>query len=608
MKKIFLIILLFISFISVFAQKPGVKFYLNNGTSKTYILEDIGTMTFIKNLNNVMLMTVYTKDLTKDSYPTSAIDSISFESTKNIVTSLIVNLNDQTFNLYLIDNLDSIIFTQAITPNITSISPVTARIGEVIKISGSGFGTAKGTGFVSFTGSKGREYSDWNDNEISVKVPAGAITGKLSVTANSIKSNEVDFTLNSTPVITNIDPSSFEGGTIITINGLGFGSTKDASQVIFGTIPASEYPSWSDTRIQVKVPTNAITGKLYVKMNSNNSNLVDYIIAVTPNITSIAPTSFAIGSTVTINGTNFGATRGTSNVSFNGVNATVFTSWNNTKIVCKVPTGVTAGFLSVTVNSVMSNEVLFTIVTPIETVLIPAGTFKMGNTGPYSGIIMIQEVPVHNVTISSDFYMSKYEINQSTYTSLVGTNPSNHKGPDYPVERINWFDAVSFCNKLSDRDGYTKCYKINGNNVTCDWTANGWRLPTEAEWEYACKAGTSTDFYNGNNESDLDQIAWHSGNSGDSTHLPGQKKPNKFGLYDILGNVFEWVWDWSGTYSGGNETDPTGPSSGSIKLCRGGSWHNGMANGMSRSSFRGWMDTPSLYSSTMGIRVVRLAN
>jgi formylglycine-generating enzyme required for sulfatase activity len=286
-----------------------------------------------------------------------------------------------------------------------------------------------------------------------------------------------------------------------------------------------------------------VSGKLSVKVNSINSNLVDYTIAVTPKITSIAPTSFAIGSTVTINGTNFGATRGTSNVSFNGINATTFTSWSNTKIVCKVPTGVTTGLLSVTVNAVTSNEVLFTIVTPIETVLIPAGTFKMGNTGPYSGIIMIQEVPVHNVTISRDFYMSKYEIIQELYLSLVGTNPSNLKRPDHPVERINWFDAVAFCNKLSDRDGYTKCYKINGSNVTCDWDANGWRLPTEAEWEYACKAGTSTDFYNGNNESDLDQIAWHSGNSGDSTHVPGLKKPNKFGLYDILGNVFEWVWD-----------------------------------------------------------------
>jgi formylglycine-generating enzyme len=230
----------------------------------------------------------------------------------------------------------------------------------------------------------------------------------------------------------------------------------------------------------------------------------------------------------------------------------------------------------------------------------------MGNTGPYSGIIMIPEIPVHQVTISHSFYMSKYEIQQSLYSSLMGTNPSNFKGMDLPVERINWYDAVTFCNRLSDRDGYTKCYTINGTNVTCDWNANGWRLPTEAEWEYACKAGTSSDFYSGNIESDLASIAWYSGNSNDSTHIPGLKKPNKWGLYDIIGNVFEWVWDWRGDYSGGSVTGPTGPASGTVKIIRGGSWHNGMVNGMSRSSFRGWMDTPSLWSSTNGIRVVRI--
>jgi formylglycine-generating enzyme required for sulfatase activity len=221
-------------------------------------------------------------------------------------------------------------------------------------------------------------------------------------------------------------------------------------------------------------------------------------------------------------------------------------------------------------------------------------------------MIFIPETPVHNVTISRSFYMSKFEITQSLYKSLVGSNPSNFKDDSLPVERISWYDAVAFCNKLSDRDGYTKCYTISGNSVTCDWDANGWRLPTEAEWEYACKAGSTTDFYNGNNENDLAQIAWYSGNSNDSTHVGGQKKPNKFGLYDMLGNVFEWVWDWKGNYSG-SETDPTGPSSGSVKIIRGGSWHNGLVNGMCRSSFRGWEDNPAGHSSTDGIRVVRLS-
>ena len=233
----------------------------------------------------------------------------------------------------------------------------------------------------------------------------------------------------------------------------------------------------------------------------------------------------------------------------------------------------------------------------------------MGNTGGYFGTDP-NEALVHKVTISQSFYMSKYEVQQILYKSVMATNPSNFKGDYLPVERVSWYMAVDFCNKLSERDGFQKCYNINGS---CDWTANGYRLPTEAEWEYACKAGTTTDFYTGNLtiatecepiEKKIDSIGWYCGNANDSTHIPGLKKPNKYGLYDIIANVWELCWDWLGNYTSDAVIDPKGPSSGTMKVARGGSWHN--SPGMSRAAMRGFADTPDMQSSTIGLRLVRI--
>jgi formylglycine-generating enzyme required for sulfatase activity len=226
----------------------------------------------------------------------------------------------------------------------------------------------------------------------------------------------------------------------------------------------------------------------------------------------------------------------------------------------------------------------------IESVLIPAGTFQMGNTGAYSG--ESDEKPVHSVTISRAFRMSKYEVTQSQWKTVMNTDPSDFKGNNLPVESVSWYGAVDFCNKLSDRDGLTRCYTINGTDVTCSWSANGWRLPTEAEWEYACKAGTTTDFYSGSLtnvycsplDENLDKIGWYCGNENTKTRDVGQKEPNAFGLYDMSGNVWEWCWDWYSSYSNTSVTDPTGASTGSRRVLRGGSWSNGA--GSCRSSSR----------------------
>jgi formylglycine-generating enzyme required for sulfatase activity len=242
-------------------------------------------------------------------------------------------------------------------------------------------------------------------------------------------------------------------------------------------------------------------------------------------------------------------------------------------------------------------------------VFIPAGTFEMGNRGTFSGLSW--EKPVHTVTISRDFLMSKYEVTQKQYEEVMGTNPSNFKGENLPVETVSWYDAVEYCNKLSEKEGLDKCYSGSGTSIECDWNANGYRLPTEAEWEYAAKAGTITDFYSGNLMNDacspidgnLDSIGWYCGNSGNITQEVGQKAPNPFGLYDMSGNVYEWCWNRYADYTNTPETDPKGPAAmSSYRVIRGGSLENSAF--LCRSAIR---YTYFVYNSgrSIGFRVVR---
>ena len=248
---------------------------------------------------------------------------------------------------------------------------------------------------------------------------------------------------------------------------------------------------------------------------------------------------------------------------------------------------------------------------PIGFVLIKAGSFRTGNTGSYLGYV--DETPIHQVTITSDFFIAKYEVTQKQYESIMGSNPSYFKGEEQPVETVTWINAIYYCNKLSERDGLIKCYTINGTNVKCDWIANGYRLPTEAEWEYACKAGTSNDFYNGflTNEycfpldSCLDEIGWYCGNYGSSTHDVGLKLPNAFGLYDMHGNVWEYCWDWYGNYDEKVAYDPQGADTGQGRVIRGGAWIDHTKN--CRSSVR-YADFPTDYEkfkNKYGFRLVR---
>ncbi|MDR2019195.1 MAG: formylglycine-generating enzyme family protein, partial [Treponema sp.] len=222
-------------------------------------------------------------------------------------------------------------------------------------------------------------------------------------------------------------------------------------------------------------------------------------------------------------------------------------------------------------------------------VFVEGGTFQMGSPASEAG--RRNDETQHQVRVSS-FYMGKYEVTQAEYESVMGTNPSYFKGANFPVENVSWYDAVEYCNRLSQREGLTPAYTRNGDNVTWNRNAEGYRLPTEAEWEYACRAGTTTPFNTGNNISvniaNYDgNYPYNNGSKGvyrQKTVAAGSLPPNAWGLYEMHGNVWEWCWDWYGAYAADAQTDPVGPVTGADGVGRGGFW-GGTAQGL-RSAFR----------------------
>jgi len=195
------------------------------------------------------------------------------------------------------------------------------------------------------------------------------------------------------------------------------------------------------------------------------------------------------------------------------------------------------------------------------------------------------ESPAHEVTLTTPFHMSTHEVTQEQYQQVMGVNPSHFKGPRLPVEMVSWEDAVAFCKKVSEKTGQTV------------------RLPTEAEWEHACRAGTTTMYYTGDTKADLDRVAWYGANSKETTHPVGQKAANAWGLHDMHGNVWEWCLDLGQEYcSPAAAVDPQGPSDGQYRVVRGGSWHFDDA-GYCRSASRLGYD-PGYRDPRFGFRVV----
>jgi len=231
----------------------------------------------------------------------------------------------------------------------------------------------------------------------------------------------------------------------------------------------------------------------------------------------------------------------------------------------------------------------------IKMILIPAGHFMMGSERD------IDTKPVAKVSVDA-FYMDATEVTQEIYEKIIEENPSRILGRKDPVEQVTWLDAIKFCNARSKREGLEVCYDMETR--TCNFEANGYRLPTEAEWEYACRAGEEGNYYFGSDPGKLKANGWFKGNSRNRHHSVGMKAPNAFGLYDMSGNVAEWVADWWDpmAYHSSAERNPAGPSRGEYRVTRGGSYADA-APSLSATA-RGF-HTPTRGSEIIGFRCVQ---
>ena len=215
-------------------------------------------------------------------------------------------------------------------------------------------------------------------------------------------------------------------------------------------------------------------------------------------------------------------------------------------------------------------------------VYVSGGTFTMGGTSEQGSDAKSDEKPTHSVTLSS-YYICKYEVTQALWRAVMGSNPSLDKGDNLPVECVSWDDCQTFINRLNS------------------YTGRNFRLPTEAEWEFAARGGNYSRHYKYSGSNYIGDVAWYDNNSGNRTHPVGSKQPNELGLYDMSGNVYEWCSDWYGSYSSYSQNDPTGPNSGSERVLRGGSWI--FIARYCRSSIRSNY-TPGYSNGYLGLRLV----
>jgi len=259
-------------------------------------------------------------------------------------------------------------------------------------------------------------------------------------------------------------------------------------------------------------------------------------------------------------------------------------------------------------------------------VTIPAGSFTMGS--PADELGRGSDEAQHTVTLTRSFEMKTTEVTQGEWQSLMGNNPSYFPacGANCPVETVNWYEALAYANALSASEGLAACYTLTGcsgvadTGMTCSgvsvnatgsdpYACTGYRLPTESEWEYAYRAGTTSAFYNGGItvtdcgvDPNLAAIGWYCGNSSSTTHAVGQMQANGWGLFDLSGNVSEWTWDWYAFDYPGNVSNPTGATTGSRRVLRGGSWIYVAQN--ARAAFRNGGD-PSYRNRSLGFRLSR---
>ena len=240
-----------------------------------------------------------------------------------------------------------------------------------------------------------------------------------------------------------------------------------------------------------------------------------------------------------------------------------------------------AGVSGVVPKASYSNGVLTVNGIKYNMVWVEGGTFRMGATSEQGGDAESDEKPVHSVTLSG-YYIGKTEVTQALWKAVMGNNPSRFKGDNLPVDCVSWGDSQVFIRKLN---------ALTGQNF---------RLPTEAEWEFACRGGNNSLGYKYSGSDNIDNVAWYAGNSGDTTHPVATRSPNELGIYDMSGNVWEWCADWYGDYSSGAQTNPKGPYGGSNRVYRGGGWFNGVRG--CRSSYRIY-NRPTFRDCGLGLRL-----
>ena len=439
----------------------------------------------------------------------------------------------------------------------------------------------------------------------------------LLMTSCGDDGNPIDNTLpNIQTLTTNI---AFVGQAII-IKGVNFGTSRGSGYVSLNgeKLDDTSHYTWSDTRIVIIIPAGAVTGGVIVNANGKTSNSVNLTINALPDSASpfveYLPQDIAQPrQSITIIGKNFGNIRGA--VEFKGVKSDNITFWGTSKITVIVPDEALTGKIVVyTYDSTGTNTAEFKVQSVnkvVEMVPINPGTFVMGSDSANLANITYSS-PAHTVQITKGFFIGKYEVSQKEYEDVMNaSNPSRIKGDSLPVDGVSWINAVRFCNRASQMENLDTCYKINGDDVTCDFNANGYRLPTEAEWEYACRAGTT-----GNYAGIIGNLGWNSGNTPTEGTNPahpqpvGIKQSNPWGIYDMHGNVWEWCWDWydAGFYEQrpNPDKDPTGPelTDDKQKAYRGGSYLEGPL--YSASAVRDGAST-SNSNFNRGFRVVRKA-
>jgi formylglycine-generating enzyme required for sulfatase activity len=433
-------------------------------------------------------------------------------------------------------------------------------------------------------------------------------------------------------IIDSVTPShgGTQGGTVISITGTGLATT---SSVRIGGVACTNVNVLTPTLVRATTPPGAVGEASIAVTTAGGTTLASTPFTyVQQQITSIVPNSgpYAGGTPIVITGQHLA---GTTSVTIGGVPCTNVVSVSATQVTAVTPAG-SVGAMDVVVNcpkgavtvaggftylnyivpswatlvealpdpAVVTDATLRAAIsatgyawrvrdtaTQVELLLVPPGTFQMGcSMGSNQYGCYGDELPVHQVTLTDAIYLGRYEVTQAQWVARMGNNPSVFQGqPDSairPVEQVSW------------------------NTIQGYLSATGFRLPTEAEWEYACRAGTQTPFYNGStDDSTVGELAWFraccGGNSGGVTHAVGGKLANALGFHDMMGNVWEWVHDWFGAYPVGSQTNPAGPATGAGRVIRGGSWWNDF-DGV-RSSYRGWV--PAAYASEgwVGFRVAR---